>query len=535
LSMIGVGQFVFAQDEWDETGEIEDAQVVIEKDRKIELPTANRTYQKVPPSEINKQVKPQEYDFNEYIYQGPPYSPSLSFHRLTPTDRIQSDNNYVKLGFGNYLSPLAEISLNTLQNALTAGLSFKHLSFARGPVDGSNSGSSDNQVNLYAMLNKKKSVLSLDLNFGSIKRYHYGFSDGSRTDIDPTKQNYNTFGLNLGIKNRNENSVLDYALNTGFYTLHDNFNAKENGFIGQLKLGTPLFDNISLFSEADILLSRYEDVTEINRNLIKIKGGVGYELGQLSLTGAVNIVLTNDTISNSNNFKLYPYIIANYQLSDQWSLSGGLVGDLEAVTLKTISRENPFITQDIPLAHSNKQIELFGKLAGKLSQQMDLSAGISYADYENHYFYTDTLLFSLAYETDATNLINLFGELNYSLKVFSVTTRLDYFNYSTKTLPEAWHRPTFSSNLSARYAVSKKLKLGSALLILSGIKVFNPETGKSERVDTILDLGIDLNYQINDKFNGFVEFNNILSNKYERYLNYPNRSFMLHAGITYSF
>ena len=534
--LIGAGQSVFAQEDWEETGEIEDAQVIIEKDRKIELPAANRTYEKVPPSEENKQIKPQQYNFNEFLYEGNSYSPDVKINRLTPENSVNSNNNFVKVGFGNYISPLAEVSLNTTKNKLTAGLSFNHLSFARGPVDGSNSGSSDNQGNLYAILNNQKSAISLDLDFNSTKRYYYGFSDGSRTEINPLKQKYNTFGLKIGIRNSDQNSAFDYSFKTGFYTLNDNFNAKENGFTGQLKVSAPIVDNISLFSEIDALITNYDDVTDINRNVVKIKGGVGYELDRLSIKAAANIALTNDTISNSNDFKLYPYFTANYQLSDKWSLSGGLVGDLEAVTLKTLSNENPFIAQGIPLNHTNKQIELFGKISGKLSQQLDLKTGLSYANYENLYFYSDTLRFNLAYEEDATDVINIFTEVNFTLQSnFAINTRFDFFNYSTKTLPEAWHRPTFISNISARYTVNKKLFIGSSLSVISGIKSFNPTTGTSEKLDSVLDLGFNANYQINDRLSAFSELNNILSKKYERYINYINRSFMVHAGISFSF
>lgn len=537
IIIVTIGRSAWAQEEdWDETGEIEDAQVVIEKDRKIELPAANRTYEKVPPSEINKNVKPQQYDFAENLYRGSSYLPSLKVQRVESGKRAGVRPNFVKLGFGNYISPLVEVSLNTIQNKLTAGLNFKHLSFARGPVDGSNSGSSDNAADLFVNLSNKNSLLSIGLDFGSLKRYHYGFSEGSRSSIDPTKQKYNAFGVNLGFKNSDPDSPVDYQLKTGFYTLNDNFNAKESGFTGLIALSAPIIDNITLFSEVKLLLTKYEDTSDINRNLINLKGGVGYDLGQLSITAAANIVLTNDTISNSNDFKLYPYITANYKITDRWSLDGGLIGDLEAVTLKSIVNENPFIAQNLPLVHTNKQIEVYGRINGKLSEHIDLNAGVSFANYENLYFYTDTLRFSLAYEPDATNALNLFTSINYNHQgIFSVTSRIDYFNYSTKVLPEAWHRPNFIANISARYNFNKKLSFASSLSVLSGIKSFNPETASSVKLESILDLGFDANYQINDKFNAFIEVDNILSKKYERYINYVNRSFMTHLGVTYSF
>ncbi len=532
MGHVGLGQ----EADWGETGEIEDAQVIIEKNRKIELPAANRTYEKAPPTEVNKEVKPQQYDFNENVYGGAEYKPSLKVSKLSSTNKTASYNNYVKLGFGNYVSPLGELSLNAIQNNISAGLSFKHLSFARGAVDGSSSGSSDNIGGLFVNLNNKKNVLHLGLDFGSVKRKHYGFSDGSRSSIDPTKQKYNSFGINLGFKNTDTESLIDYSFKTAYYHIDDNFNAKESGFTGRLLLSALLVDNISLFSEAGFLLTKYQDITEINRNLIDIKGGVGYELGPLSIRAGVNIVLTNDTISNSNDFKLYPHITAKYKLSEQWSAEGGLVGDLEAVTLKSIVKENPFIAQNIPLVHTNKQIEIFGKISGLITHGVNLSAGVSFANYENFYFYTDTLRFSLAYERDATNVLNLFTSLSFNHKDnLSITTRLDYFNYATDVLPEAWHRPSFTSNLSIRYKLNDKLNFGSSLLLLSGVKTFNPETNSTDKLDTIVDLGFDANYQINDKFNAFVEFDNLLGKKYERFINYLNRSFMTHVGVSYSF
>ncbi len=537
LGIVTIGPGAWAQEEdWEEIGEIEDGQVIIEKDRKIELPVANRTYEKVPPSEINKNVKPQQYDFSENLYRGSAYLPSLRTQRIESGNRANVTNNLVKLGFGNYVSPLAQVSLNTVQNKLTAGLNFKHLSFARGPVGGSNSESSDNTGGIFVNLTNKKSALSLDLDFESLKRYHYGFSEGFRSSIDPTKQKYNTFGANLEFNNSDSESPLDYRLKTGFYTMTDNFNAKENGFSVLMALSVPIIDNVTLFSESKLLLTGYEDITDINRNLINVRGGIGYDLGQLSITAAANIVLANDTISNSNDFKPYPYITANYKITDQWSLDGGLTGDLEAVTLKSIVNENPFISQNIPLVHTNKQIEVYGRINGQLGERIDLNTGISFANYENLYFYTDTLRFNLVYEPDATNVFNLFTSVNYNHQnAFSVNTRIDYFNYSTKVLPEVWHRPNFTAHVSFRYNLNKKLNLASFLSVLSGIKSFNPETVSTIKLKPILDLGIDVNYQINDKFNAFIEIDNVLSKKYERYIHYLNRSFMTHLGVTYSF
>src|SRR5690606_6704646 len=68
---------VFGQ-EWDENGaEIEDARVVIEKDRKIELPTASRSYEKVPPLPGAVKERVLDYEFKDYSYALKPLDPKI--------------------------------------------------------------------------------------------------------------------------------------------------------------------------------------------------------------------------------------------------------------------------------------------------------------------------------------------------------------------------------------------------------------------------------------------------------------------------
>ena len=533
-----------AQEEWEEAGEIEDAEVIIEKDRKIELPPANRVFKKVPPLEPNDDVDPQNYDFSEFIFPGVAYVPEQKARRLERSDNLTRPPNYVKVGFGNYISPLVDLSLNTSYNALSAGLSFSHLSFARGPVMGRESSSGDNLGALYARYNTKKVNFLLDLDFESIQRKHYGFSrqalNLSETDpnfdADPFKKSYNTFGLGLGFENGDANSAIDYGFRAGYYILDDNFNASENAFTLDLDISADIAEDIRIFTESDFLLSNYEDTGSMNRNIIAVKGGLIYQLDRLTITGAAKIALTNDTISNSNDFKIYPHAVVDYKIDEQWTVTGGLTGDLEAVTLRSLVNENPYLAPNLSLTHTNKQIDVFGRMNGSLNQNINVAAGASFANYENLYFFTDTLSFDLSYETDATNVFNVNASFNYDTPLgLSVNSRIDYYNYSTKTLDEAWHRPQFVGRVSPSYQVNDKLRIRSTLSLISGLKAFDPVSNGATNLDLIFDLSIGGDYQVNEKLGAFISIDNLISKQYERFINYINRGFMLHAGVTYSF
>ena len=527
----------YAQENWSESGEIEDAQVVVEKNREIELPNAARNFEKVPPGELQKESETQSYRFTEYDYGGSGYVPLVKANKVSESKSQKVHDNYVKFGFGNFISPLGQLSLNTQQNKLNAGVHFRHLSFSRGPVDGKSSGSSDNHGGVYANLIGQKSLFSAELDFSSIKRYHYGFTDFDRSvDLSPTKQRYNQLGASISLENSDVDDSFDYRITSGFYTLSDNFNAEERGFNFALNLLSPEAGGFRIFSDISVLLTKYEDGTSENRNLSKLKGGIKYNLGQLTITGAANLVLSNDTISNANDFRLYPHAIAQYQINDDWALEGGITGDLEEVTLRTISAENPFIDQSQPLFHSNKQIELYGKVRGSVSQNVGASLGISFANYENLYFYTDSLRFDIVYDTDATDVLNLFGEMNLELSnAFNLQTRIDFFSYNTKSLGEAWHRPTLTWQNDLQYKLNNDVLLAASLSIISGIEVLNPVNSSSENLDAIVDLGLQGQYRIKDPLFVFIQLDNVLNREYERFFSYPNRSFMAHLGASYSF
>jgi len=64
---------------------------------------------------------------------------------------------------------------------------------------------------------------------------------------------------------------------------------------------------------------------------------------------------------------------------------------------------------------------------------------------------------------------------------------------------------------------------------------FNFSYNLGESIPPIYDLGIKLGYQLSHRSQIFLHANNLIANKYEYYLGYPNRGFQVLGGFTYSF
>jgi len=73
------------------------------------------------------------------------------------------------------------------------------------------------------------------------------------------------------------------------------------------------------------------------------------------------------------------------------------------------------------------------------------------------------------------------------------------------------------------------------LIAQGGMKALDPATDKTVKVSPAFDLNLRGEYLFSESFSFFLQFNNITSNKYPIFLNYPVRGFQVMGGITWSF
>ena len=101
----------------------------------------------------------------------------------------------------------------------------------------------------------------------------------------------------------------------------------------------------------------------------------------------------------------------------------------------------------------------------------------SYYDKDLYFFMNDSLDFSrfhIIYDHDNTTVLNFYGELVYSrVKNYNMALRADYFNYDTKMLAEAWHRPTYQLTGTFRYYLYDKIIFGSNIYFIGGIRAYD--------------------------------------------------------------
>lgn len=541
--------------DWEQEGEIDDTEVVIEKDREITLSTASRRYEPIPPVPVAKPTTNITYQFQEVIPTLPSLNPRVRPLKIKnpPLDKLYG--NYAKLGFGNFLTPYAELfANNTRNNDYGVGVHLRHESSRFGPVDGSNSGNSDSQLALSGKYFGVGHTFRAEAKYQRERYHFYGYSPLVEPvpERDSIRQIFNTITVSGGISREEVDAPFDYDVGAKFVHLNDAYQASENQVELNLEVNYTVLSHLELGVESDLYLMNRTDqnretleMNGLNRNLFRARpfliyhSSAGLDEG-LSIKGGFTLVHENDTADNANQLHLYPYALATLHFDESFQVYAGIDGNVEATSLYSFTRENPYLAADVPLLHTNRNFTFRGGIKGRINSFLGFHAGVAANNYKNLYFFVnsaqDSARFTILYDSDNAFQLNLFGEITLSsAERFRSSVRGDFYAYSLNEVEEPWHRPTLTVSWLNSLNLYEKILLNAELQFMSGVAGLNLASGTTRQLDPIADLNFQGDYLFSNRFSAFIKVRNIFAQNYERFMNYPSRGIMLLGGITYSF
>ena len=523
-------------------GEIENTEVIIEKNRKLELPEAERNFEKIP-SQLKKiEPQPQKYDkLVEPVYQLPDVN--TKFQLLPPPTEIKNEikGNYLKAGFepiysGSYL----EAFLNNNRNANhNFGLHARHLGFANGPFEKRNSASGDQSLKGFYSFYKKQLIFNSSLQYERKQLYFYGYEPSKEVDRDSIKQIFNNIQFKADLNNRSSDSTIGYKLGFGIKNIHDAYKAKE--FEIAVKAGGDylISKNIIALVNTELFFTTLSSsFGSINRNLIRLKPSIKYTAGLLNFELGLNIVNQNDTAKSLTKINVYPIAKIDAGLSERFSLFAVVAGDVQRNTLQSFVFENPWIAPETAIQNSNRLIDISAGFKAGIGNNFSFKLAGSYEKYKNYYFFINSFSnqskFISVYEPLDTKLLKLSGQLNYDQNKIRMGLNGELLNYTLTSISAPYHRPTFTGNFFAKYNFDKNLHFNIEFYYISGIKSLNTNL-EQVILGPIADLNLKSEYFLKDNFSVYASLNNIFSNNYQRYQYYSNRGIQAMLGFTLAF
>ena len=476
-------------------------------------------------------------------------------------------DNYASLGFGTYTTILGELYLNyALNRSESVGASISHHS-SQGGIDGVilDDDFSKSQARINYAKNLRDMSWNIDLGYQRQAFNWYGLPEGlfdeeTVNNIDP-KHVYSS--LDLG----GEIEFDDLFINSGsvrFRRFIDDYSSFENNFIAKTVIEFPVRDElIKTHFKFDYLgggfNKDFNTGTALDYGNIQVGVSPSYQLTQDDLT--VNVGFTgyflNDIEAGESKFFIYPNVTASYKLVQDILIPyGGITGDLLQNTYHKFAQENPFVSPSLFIAPTDQQYNAFVGLKGKLSNTMSYNVrGNYYAEKgkalfkanqvnvdgipEENYQYGNS--FGVVYDDVST--ISILGELNVDInRNFNLGIKAEYFNYDTDLETEAWNLPDFKASLFLDYQITEQWFAGANLYYVGARKSQFSVIGNlvntaplTVDLDSYFDANAHVGYRINDRWSAYVKANNIASQAYNRWLNYPVQSIQFLAGATYKF
>ncbi|WP_266369463.1 TonB-dependent receptor [Tellurirhabdus rosea] len=524
-------------------GEIDNQEITIEKNRKIELPAANRVFNKIPSLKANPDQKKVTYEFTDrpLAVGDPRLSPVALPVQSGKAENTPLFNNYVKLGAGNYGSFLGEAFGSTAvsENIMVDG-SFRHLSSSIGPVDGKNSATSENRLKLNGAYLTNSAQITANLGYDRDAFYFYGYRRPREVDRDTIRQTLNTVNFRIGIENTEPENLIDYSLKTGITSFRDRYNASETDWATNFNGSVGITEKFIALIAADAFVTQRTDGPVDNRNLFRVKPTFKYSTSLLTVTAGVNAVNETDRRLGINRTRAFPVVELDVVPVGSFHFFAGVDGDIARNTLRSLLNENRWLSPQVVLANTEKTLDLYGGSKGDLGGGFTYEAKVSYGQYRNFYAFNntwaDTSRFSVLYDGGNARVLNISGQLGYTYKdLFRSTLKVDVYDYALSRLEEAWHRPRQTGVWSNSLIVNKKLFVTTDLYHYSGIRSKNFASGRVVTLPAIWDLNMKIDYFLGKQVSAFVSLNNILGKNYERYLYYPQQGLNFLGGVSYSF
>jgi hypothetical protein len=540
MSVVGLAQD--QKESWTD-GEIENMEIEIVKEREITLPAADRNFEKIPPRPSEPIKPPITYDFKSFNFQAPQLNPQVRPLKLKQENPSKVYGGFLRVGYGNYVSPLLEAYYNTTRDKnKLIGAHLYHTSSDKGPVDDRNSGSGSSGISVFGRTFTKGISLSGNAGFENRTTHFYGYPEGIEVEASSIKQSFNLLKLSGALSN-SANSDLSYKLGAGISHLSDKFDAKETEIGFEFNSDYEVNDNSRINLKADyFFISRKdENVEKKARSLFVVAPSFSFlPIDDLKVSVGFKAAVENDTI-DSKSVHVYPDISASYPISPSVSAVASLSGGIEKVSLQSLSYENMWLAPNVPLFHTNKTIDFNVGLNAKLGNKVSAHSGLAVANLKNWYYFVNTdadqAKFTTVYDGGSgTKRANLYGAISFvQSEVAKFMLRADLYRYSTARIEEAWHRPTYKITANAFYNLYQKLLFNVDVIAQGGMKAQEPITMNTIKLDAAFDLNFKTEYLFSESFSAFIQLNNIASSKYPLFLNYPVRGFQIMGGITWSF
>jgi hypothetical protein len=224
--------------------------------------------------------------------------------------------------------------------------------------------------------------------------------------------------------------------------------------------------------------------------------------------------------------------------NQRFSFQAGWVGYLRNSGFQYGARINPWIWAPATV-YNSRVVERYAGIKGSTGDHFSYSAKLAFNTINNQpLFSNDTTAGGKSFRVinePSLKVVNIGGELGYTIgETFSLISNLQINQYNPKVADKAWGLLPLESKTTLRLQVLKDLYVNSEFYAFRG-PWYQQKGGKGDNLGGAVDLSAGLEFKIVNNIKLWAQFNNILSNEYQRWNQYPVYGFNFLGGVVFSF
>lgn len=452
-------------------------------------------------------------------------------------------SNFIKLGIGNVHQPYVKAGFSFGDNKSTFFNVFADHYTSKGSGD-----FQKNNMTSIGVAGTYKTASNHELNarvgFSSDDYYLYGYQPTTLTySKSDLRQRFQTIEGKVDFRNTVPTSFgLSYRPNLRVSSFKDNHDPKgsETNTVLNLPLEKSFGEDFAFNLGATADLTNYQredgngrpELSQKN-NLYLVNTALQYKSSNLYIHGG--IIPSWD----QSDFHMLPNIMADITTSDkQLTLQLGWIGYYQKGSYQRFASINPWLAQPDSMRNT-RVIEGYAGLKGSLGNHFSYSAKVGLLRYNNMPLFVNddndgkTFLVRNESRLDA---FQLHSEVAYNIgESFGANAGFTFNSFGElKDELKAWGMIPAELNAGLHWQILKDLVFRTDLWVWDGAK-YRGKDGSDYKGDTGFDLNAGAEFRITKNLNLWVQMNNILNNKYERWHQYEVFGFNMLGGITYSF
>lgn len=445
------------------------------------------------------------------------------------------NSNYIKIGYGNFNTPLADAGFTIGDGKKTnVNIFASHLS-QKGDLRLQKFSNTNLGLHVNHLINKVELYGKAGYQQQSYFLYGTDTSTINKPE-DSLKRPYQTYSIRAGLRNAFVNTFgLTYNPDLNIQVFNDRRASETNAALDlpvEIRAGGGFL--ASLRANADLTTFKPTGKEQYTNNVYFINPSVTFKNPKLRLRAGIRPTWDNGTLY------VLPDVLFDFPTKDGKAVViAGWVGHVRKNTYQYLASQNPWINQ--PLSQFNTRItEVFGGVKGSLASSFNYRLQGGFIEMIDAPLFVNNQkpvsVFSIRKE-GKLQAVHLQAELGYVLTdQFNASAKLDIFNFTgQETEADAWHFIPTQLTAALRWQPIKKLMVKTDLFAWQGPAFLKDNAGNTGKLPSVFDLNAGLEFRAAKNISVWTQFNNIFNNTYQRWQNYPQLGFQFLGGIKLTF